>query len=54
MIYVLIFKKPIINLMMKLKFLKKITTKFIGEYYYDSWEELKIEVDLLLNMFIEN
>jgi hypothetical protein len=43
MICVLIIKKTILNLTTKLSFSKNIIIKFIymGEYYYDSWEELK-------------
>jgi len=34
--------------MMKLFFYKKINKIYMGEYYYDSWEELKINVDFIV------
>jgi hypothetical protein len=54
MMYVLLFQKTIINLMMKLIFLKKNYNKIfmtIGDkenkLYYDSYQELKTDVEWL-------
>jgi hypothetical protein len=54
MIYVLILKKTIMNLTTKLNFQKNYNKIYMGEYCYDSREEFKIDIDFLLNMFIEN